>query len=272
MPNYAIQEQNQDMVSLLAAQFRLLYNPAHALADVISMLQIFPGIAGIWAAGTTDANGRLIDKSGNGLHMTAVNTPQFGTASGLLAPFVRYSAASSQYHNVASAAGSTTDINGNEAYIRSEANGMTVIWIGSFTTIPASIFHLTSKSIAGANSWFLSKNASNNIQFTIFNSTALTTVTGSTTVVTGQQYIIIARFDPSTGLYLRVNSVEDENTTSIPATIDSTSTALTIGARATPEAYHDGAWSLAALSAEFVPDKVADIFYQMTAPLFGISI
>jgi hypothetical protein len=234
------------------------------------MLQMFPGVAGIWPASVTDANGRLIDVSGNGLHMTAHNAPQFGR-SATLYPFIRYAAASSQYHSLASATGSTTDINGNEAYIRSEARGMTVVWVGLFTAIPASAFYLTAKSIGGANSWLLVKTAANTIQFSIFSSAAQYSVTSSVTVATNQQYIITARFEPSAGLYLRVNGDQQSNTTSIPATIDSTATALTIGARATPADYFDGTYSIGMLAAAYATDTIEAAWYQATAPLFGVS-
>jgi len=272
MPGYAIQQQNEQLISLLSARFRLLDNPAHAMADSLSMLKMFPGIAGLWSTAVTDSAGRLIDVSGNGLHMTAVNTPQFGQASNNLSTFIRYSAASSQYHSLASAIGSTTDINGNETYIRSEARGLTVIWVGLFTNTPASAFYLTAKSIGGANSWLLAKTATNTIQFSVFSGAAQFSVTSLVTVSALQQYIITARFLPSTGLYLRVNNDETSNTTAIPATIDSTATAFTIGARATPEAYFDGTFSFEMLAAAYADDTRESIWYQMTSPLFGISM
>lgn len=265
-------EYNPQLIDNMSAKFRRLNNPAHAMADAIGMLQMFPGVVGIWPGSVTDANGRLIDVSGNGLHMTANNAPTFAILTNLLAPAVRYVAASSQYHSLASAAGSVTDINGNETYINSAARGFTFVCALQFVTVPASVFYIAAKSAGGANAWLLVKDASNNIQFSIFNSTTQYSVVSSVTVSALQPYIITARFEPSTGLYLRVNNDEQSNTTSIPATIDSNATAFTIGARSTPSDYFDGTFSLGALAASFVPDRLDSVWYQFTAPLFGVSV
>lgn len=265
---------NAKMIGDLSAWFRRRNDPTHSFADVLGMMQMFPGVAGIWPGSVVNASGQLVDISGNGLHMTANNAPQFGCLSynNYLSPFVRYVAGFSQYHSLASAAGSVTDINGNEAYIRSEANGFTFVCQVSFNAVPASSFHVASKSTPGGNAWILEKTAANNIKFSIFNSTIQYVVNSSITVVANQQYIITARFYPSTGLYLRVNNDEQSNTTSIPATIDSNSTPFTIGARGTPSNYFDGTIQLSGLFAAFVPDEIENVYYEMTAPLFGISI
>lgn len=41
-------EYNPQLVENMSAKFRRLNNPAHAMADAVGMLQMFPGLVGLW--------------------------------------------------------------------------------------------------------------------------------------------------------------------------------------------------------------------------------
>ena len=51
-------EYNPQLVDNMSAKFRRLNNPAHAMADAVGMLRMFPAIRGIWTGAAVGASGR----------------------------------------------------------------------------------------------------------------------------------------------------------------------------------------------------------------------
>lgn len=271
MTNYATQNQNQDMVSLLASQFRLLYNPSHAFADAINMALMFPALRGFWPASLVGPSGQMNDMSGNGLNLTNNSNSLFGNDG--LAPFTEYDG-TADYHSHVDAA--DFDILGTEAYINSP--GLTLgVWVNADDATPAGAEVPVAKDNTGANSSYrLQLNTDGTINFTISTDGATpTTVTSTNSLTDATWYFVAGRFTPSSEVKVWVNSNTDINTTSIPASIFNGNAQFQVGARQSGGAasnFFAGKTSLVFLCASVVPDIFINTFYQMTAPLFKTSI
>jgi len=269
MPSYAIQEQNQEMVSLLSAYFRLLYNPIHAMSDAISMLQMFPDIVGIWpgsvAGGGSANNNMLVDISGNALHLTKNGGTTFNISN--LIPYVNYNGTTAYYSH---ADATIFDIVGNESYIGGTVQGLTIGgWFYIENISPGSSEHMIGK---GASAYLLQHDTSNQFRFRVYDGATAYAV-GTTTATVNNWYFVCGRYDPSTAVSIKVNSAAfEDNTTSIPSSLNNSADGFAIGASAAGASFFDGRSCFNFLTASFVPNQFIDAYYQMTAPLFGVSV
>lgn len=261
-------EYNPQLVDNMSAKFRRLNNPAHAMADAIGMLKMFPGIRGIWSGAAVGALGQARDEI-NGLHLTNNNDAQFGYKSGTLVPRILYNG-STQYHSRTDEA--ALDITGTEAYINQ--NGLTIgAWV-QFDVAAAAVEMIVSKWAAPSNlSYNINRQASGVLRFSITNdgSTAVNVDTVAT-IAQDTQYFVCGRFTPSTEIMARINGTFVTNTTSIPASIFSGSGNFELAANGGGSNLMDGRITLAFLCAAAVSDAHLDTFFQFTAPLFGVTV
>lgn len=266
-------EYNPNLIASMEAKFRRLNNPAHAMADAVGMLQMFPGLVGLWpcaGAGGGAANpSMLTDVSGNGLHLT-LNTAASHTTSGLI-PVVNFVGTGSYYH----ADAAIFDILGTESHIQNDIKGLTIGGWFQFDRL-ATAETLLSKwtSGTGANSYLLQKHSNDTVRLFVEDSSSNQNIAASASAVnTSGWFFCAGRFDPSTEVAVWLNGEKTVNTTSIIAAIDNTATRFEMAARDTGAAgLLDGRVSLAFLCAAAVPDIFIDTYFQMTAPLFGVSV
>jgi len=268
MPGYAVQNQNEDQISLLSAHFRLLYNPTYAMADAIGMLQMFPGIVGIWpgslSGGGSGNQDMLVDTSGNGLHLTRNGSPVFNTAQ--LRNFVSFNG-STDYYTHADAA--IFDILGTEAHIATTIRGLTMgAWIFPDNTLPVATEQIITKG--GTSAYLISRGTTGLVNLWI--SDGVTPINVSSAAVGSGWSFIAGRFDPSTEQKLWVNNTTYTNTTSIPASIANVANPFSIGANGGGSSFFDGSIALVFLAQAAIPDQFINAYFQMTAPLFGISV
>ena len=259
-------EYNPQLVDNMSAKFRRLNNPAHAMADAVGMLQMFPGVVGIWP-GNIGASGRLNDLSGNALNLS--NTGNAAINNDDLASFFSYNG-SSNYHSIASTA--LLNLTGTESFINGVIRGLTIgAWIYVRDDTPATHEYIIGK---GADTYQLRHATSSNVLlFRINNSTPTAFTVGSTVPTVNNWYFVCGRYVPSTKISIKVNSADFENnTTSIPASLNTDSTGFAIGADASGAFYFDGRVCLSFLCAAAVPDIFIDTYFQMTAPLFGVTV
>jgi len=269
MPNYAVQEQNQDMVSLLSAYFRLLYNPAHAMSDAISMLRMFPGLVGLWPGWVTDGSGNVVDVSGNANHLTRTSTLVDASATQLFSRLFMSATTSNASHVDAA----IFDILGTETHIASGIRGLTFgVWIN--TPSLAATQQIMSKYLSAADrAYWVDVDTSGNARFNISNTGADSFTVSLSGIAINSYYLIVCRFDPSTELKVWINGNTNVNTTSIPASIFNSSGPFRLGQRGDTAATAAGLRMLNPfVCAAYVPDQFITAYYQMTAPLFGISI
>lgn len=270
MPGYALQQQNQDMVSLLSAHFRLLYNPTHAFADAVAMLQMFPGIRGAWSMGNRGGTGtsatinQVTDISGQERHLTS-NNNVVTTASGLHS-YTGYDGATKY---LSRASETNFDITGTEAHITAVQKGLTIGGWFYFSNV-SNQFALMDKS-----TYLLATNGTGNQALLQIRDTvpAFPTITHSTILSASTWYFISGQFTANDGdLHMWVNG-DKETLAGTSTAISTLATAFTIGRRsASSTLFFNGRASFCFLCAAAVPDIFINTFYQMTAPLFKTSI
>ena len=260
-------EYNPQLVDNMSAKFRRLNNPAPAMADAIGMLRMFPGLVGLWPGSAVGASGQLLDMSGNGLNLSNTGNAALNNAG--LAPFASYNG-SSNYHSIASTG--ILNITGTESHINGAIRGLTIgAWIYVRDAAPAAHEYVTGK---GGDTYQIRHATSSNVLLFRANGAGPTPVTVGTTVPTANNwYFVCGRFVPSTKISIKVNSADfEDNTTSIPASLNTDSTGFAIGADAGGTNFFDGRVCLSFLCAAAVSDIHLDTYFQMTAPLFGVDV
>lgn len=265
-------EYNPQLVENMSAKFRRLNNPAHAMVDAVGMLRMFPGVVGIWPGGVfgggSASQSKLVDVSGNGLHLTR-NGTTLARSTGL-ASYIEYDGSSGFYEH---ADASIFDIVGTETYIGASLRGLTIgCWV-YFSALGTNEAVMSKMGASGNFSYILHKLSSNDaINFRISSDGSTLVSVTSDTLSAPRWYFICGRYDPSAELKIWLNGDAVSNTTSIPATIFSGNGPFAIGTYNSGVHLFDGYVSLAFLCAAAVPDIFIDTYFQMTTPLFGVSV
>lgn len=262
-------EYNPNLIASMEAKFRRLNNPAHAMADAVGMLQMFPGIVGIWPGGVSGGGSanqnRMVDVSGNALHLTRNGSPTFNAAQ--LRSIVSFNG-TTDYYTHADAA--IFDILGTETHIASALRGLTVgAWIFPSNALPAATEQIITKG--GTSAYLISRGTTGLVNLWISDGVTPVAVASSAAVGIGWAFVC-GRFDPSTEQKLWINGTTYINTTSIPASIANVSNAFSVGANGGGSSFFGGNVALVFLAQAAVPDIFIDTYFQMTAPLFGVSV
>lgn len=282
MPGYATQERNEQLVSLLSGDFRLLYNPVHAMADASALYRNLPGLVAFYpgATGLPPANvGQLRDMSGAAMNMGRTSAPYEEAESTNLRRWMHFDGVDDYWFTTDNAYNS---ILGNENAIASTVNGLTVMaWVRP-TRAASATEAIINKWLTTGNqrSWFFLRNATKNLQFIISNDGSTTFSIGSTNTLDDDEWrFVAARFTPSTEIKIwegYTNGLTtDENITSIPATLFDSTDNLSIGASntsGTATNFYEGDISLVALCRTALPDPFINVIFNMTAPLFLDSL
>jgi len=266
MSGYAVQKNNDQMVSLLSSQFRQLYNPVHAWADAISMMLMFPQLRGLWPF--SSATDSVFDVSGNGRTLTRNGSVSYSVDQ--LVPMAIFNGTDA-YMSRADEAG--LDITGGGAYVPTGLRGLTIgAWVNP-DTVSTTQTAMGKGTTGGQLGYFLRCLSSAQAEILIsVDGTATTTVQSTGLLVAGEWQFIVGRWEPSTELKIWLNDGTDSNTTSIPASIFNNTTAFQISGFGGTLSLFDGNIALPFLCASVVPDLWINTLYQMTAPLFKTSI
>lgn len=264
MAGNTVQRRNDDLVNLLSADFQNRYEPNFSFAQAVGMLQMFPGVVGIWPGSVTDGAGQMVDVSGNGNHLTNNNTATFNSTADGLVPYVNLIAASSQYFSHAT--GLPFDITGTEAHIGNVTGNIRGLTMGGWVKFD----RLTTQEaimskISGATGYMLRKESDDDLRFQI-NGVAFDYDTVTTT--TPFQFVAV-KYEPSTLMTGWLNGDKSTSAAGVPASITTAALAFTIGSRIAVD-FFDGRFVLPFLCASAVPDVYIDTFYQQTRALFGV--
>ena len=238
-----------------------------AWGRAVGMLQLFPGVRGIWPMSVADSSGSAIDISGSGNNLTQVAVPLFGSSSIGLIPFTIYNG-TNQYHYHADSA--EFDITGIDTYTWSVIRGLTLgCWVNFDDAAPATNEGIMTKRSGADIGYYLVRQTSNILLF----GGSTSSVTGAA-VTNGVWYFIACRFTPSTEMFMYVNGVSYSNISSIQASLLNSTEPFMVGARSDggggASLFLDGRVSLAFLCAAAVPDLFIERFYQYSRGLFGV--
>lgn len=274
-----LQQQNAQNVDLLRAYFQHRSEPNYAWSRAISIYLALPALRGFWPMSAVDytAVTRVSDMSGKSTNpLQSNNTPLFGYDS--LAPYVEFDGINQYLSRADLGAANWADVTGTEAYIVAAQRGLTLGgWFRFNAAAGANQEMLMAKDAGGAAGTYSYRLRRNNaagggrIVFFVASGGALTNV-GNVTLVPSATtwYFIVGRFEPSTALTVFVNDTSDQNLVAIPAAIDDSTAAFTIGARAVPDQYFPGRASMCFLCAAQLSDAIILSLYEQTRALYGV--
>jgi hypothetical protein len=235
-----------------------------AWARAVGMLQMFPGVRGIWPMSAQNSSGQVIDVSGNGNHLTQSGSPLIVAATTSLFPYVSY-ATTGRYHFHTDSA--EFDILGNEPYVFSGIRGLTMgCWVRR-------------QNVSAAQEGFLSKRSTGNSGYALYGITtgavrgiigsgAVEGIVTSAAVAANNEWRFCAlKFVPATSVSVWLDSEKTTVATAI-ATIDNNAANFQIGNLA--GLYLNGFISLAFLCAAAAPDLFINSFYGYSRGLYGV--
>jgi len=251
--------------TLLQRQVDGLIKPEKS-PDLISPFLALPGLVGFWPMSSVQrSTGNAYDLSGQGRTLTYNGNPTYNINNDF-APYIRLDGTG----DFLSRADETDlDILGTEAVFVSTVRGLTMGGWFLFNAIGVDAGLISKFGAAGQRSYMLEQRSSDTVQLRIsVDGTALVDVT-SGTITTGQWYFIAGRFTPSTEQVIWLNEEKTINTTSIPASIFNSTSALQIGAFASGSLVN-GRASLCFLSANALSDGIISSLFQQTRGVFGV--
>lgn len=228
--------------------------------DLVGAMLALPELRGLWFGSSVDENGRLMDLSGQGRHLTNNNAaPRAILGSGT--PYATLNG-TTQYFSRADEAG--LDITG-------------ALTIGGFfyTTSLVAIAALICKdnSSASQRAYTLSTLNGNVFMntFPLGTTASIVNLSSTNTIGTGEFFFAAGRFTPSAELAVLLNGIWTKSTSGIPAALFNSSAALTIGALANPSSYLPGRLGACFVCAAALPDSLLEGLHDLGRPLYGTA-
>lgn len=254
----------------LQSEFQATHDSSFAWESAISAYLALPALRGFWPMSVTNQNGTVSDLSTLDLHLTNRNTVM---QHALPQPVMDFTSGNSEV--LYRADETALDIQGNEAYVHSDYQGLTMgAWVQFDAVDQNSTLMGKWDTAANQRSYIIYLNGSTSkISFYwSTNGTLQPNVEYDTALVAGRWYFVCGRFDPSTEAKIWVNDNFNVDTTSIPATLFNGTASFAIGAYGTQPAawldYMDGRVSMAFLCSAYLPDHTVRRLYYRTRPLF----
>lgn len=237
-----------------------------------------PGLVGFWPLNGFSGTTLITDLSENELHLSIASGAAIGYDAGYAA--IPYMAFDSGGGVIGKADHALFDIIGTEVLLASDLRGLTLGGWFYFDAAPGS--NTNGELVIGkANA--VSFNTAYEIrrrhaavggviQFGIGEGTGFYTEESTLEAEEGRWWFLVGRFDPSSEVAVFMNGNKDAITISVPATLQNTSDAFTIGARggvADPVLGGLRA-ALCFLCASAVPDSYLDRLFMTSRILFGV--
>jgi hypothetical protein len=255
------------------------YDPAFMVPIAISYIMSFQALRGLWPPSSHYHDGssgylqNLAVTQAAGAHLTQSGTSQLGLEGGAI-PRIIFSG-SSQWALSSDAA--MWDIIGTEGYVVGAQQGLTIgAWVNYDNAASAHEYALSKRQGAVQISYALRRTDTGYGLFEISNTgTAAVTVDSSSDTIADSVWTFLAgRYTPSTELKLWVNDTIYTNTTSIPASIFSSSADLFMAGRddaATPGQFlMDGSMSMVWICASAVPDRAVYTLFEISRHIYGV--
>lgn len=261
----------QTKIDSLAAGLRDLDSQsASVAARLIDPFLSLPGLVGFWPMSSVQrSTGNAYDLSGQGRTLTYNGNPTYNIFNGF-APYIDLDGTGDY---LSRADETDLDILGTETLYASAVRGLTLGgWFRAGAVGGASGAGMITKLDAGTqNSYALIMAASGTapIFYVSGNGSALTTVASSVSPGVGNWFFGVGRYTPSTKIDVFVNGVSTTNTTSIPASLFNSTTALNVGQYAGGNLLTGQATSLF-LCANAVPDAKLNEVFNATRRYFGV--
>lgn len=261
----------QTEIDSLTARLRDIESQsAPVAARLVDPFLSLPGLVGFWPMSSVQrSTGNAYDLSGQGRTLTYNGNPTYNLFNGF-APYIDLDGTG----DFLSRADETDlDILGTEAIYASAVRGLTMGgWFRAGAVGGANGAGLITKLDAGTQSSYaliMAASGTAPIFYVSGNGTALVTVASSVSPGTGNWFFVVGRYTPATKIDVFVNGVVTTNTTSIPASLFNSTTALNIGQYAGANLLTGQAASLF-LCANAAPDAKLTEVFSATRRYFGV--
>lgn len=243
-----------------------------AWKTAVSLIRNLPGVRGAWTMGSFDENGDLRDFANMGRTLSYNGAPTYNYSG--LVPYIDLTPGTNDYLSRADEAG--LDILGTEAYVAAGKKGLTLGGWFRFDRLTAAEFLIGKATTVTATSsyWLIFRGdvANDPIRFVVSDGAATDTVDVQITPTTGSWSFACGRFEPSSEIKVwGAQSTLESNTQAagIPAALNNSAAAFTVGGQSGGGAYLDGQVGLCFLSTMYLEDALISAIWHHTRALYG---
>jgi len=278
-----IQKRNAEMIGILSADFQRRYEANFHFGQACAMYQALPGLRGFWPCSSFDAQGNLIDLSGQGRTLTYAGTPDFYSSAYRPLPIVHFDGTNDYFYRPDEPGLSIT---GTESVVNAVHKGLTFgCWVYWGATMPSDAGFdkgVIGKYYSSANlrSYMIyGDNPTDRYNFSISDDGTNVDGVGSGSALAdinqGEFQFVVARFDPSTEIKLWVsdgsvlNTITDSTTY---AEIDDNTSQFNIAAfdNGTASTRANILVSMAFVCCMALPDFYMFTLFHYTRAMFGV--
>lgn len=244
-------------------------------ALMISAFMGIPGLVGLWPQGFVNDAGDVTDISGNANDMVNTSAVSWTRGGADISPpnaYVSYGDTGGAYFLGKDAA--IYDIVGTESWNATATRGLTIGgWFLPTNTGTFSVVYGKWETTGATKAYHISHQTDGDIGFSVHLSTTTTTVvtTGQGAVDSSGWHFCVGRYDPGTELKVWRNRETAINTTSIPATIQSSTGRVAIGSRGDGANPFGGRGGIAFLSNQFLDDDYVEHLYDISRAYYRPS-
>lgn len=257
-------KRNAEMVDLLSADFRRVWNPAHAWADSHSMIMSMVRLIGYWPGALEyGAADTVRDHSGGGNHLTISGSVSVTVSSATPIPCLFVFGGSADYMYIADAAKNSPAVN------------LTVAsWVQfdqTATARGASECLISKWTGTGNQRAFSLVRHSSGVAFIYVSDDGATSLTAQSTLDIDDAstwHFIAGRITASTEKAIFVDGTWTKSATNLPTGIFDSTADLRLGIQADGNSDLDGRLAQPFMCAEALPDWMIETYYEMTAPMF----
>lgn len=231
--------------------------------DLISPFLSIPGLVGFWPMSSVQrSTGNAYDVSGQGRTLAYNGNPTYN----YLANGTPYIDLDGTGDYLSRADETDLDVLGTETIYATAVRGLAFGGWFLFNALPAAARPMGKDDLGANRSYGIFTTAA--AVEGIINGT--TSVISTVVPVTGAWYFIVIRLIPSTELAIFANSTKTINIAAIPASINNSAAAFTIGASGAATQLMTGRASLCFLSANALSDGKISSIFQQTRGAFGV--
>lgn len=259
------QIRNNEMVNLLRADFQARYEPNYAWQHAVSAYMNLPGLRAFYPFTSVNESGNPLDVSGQGRTLTNVNLPTFNIDG--LVTYANFNGTTQSFTRADEAG---LDFTGTDTHNNAAIRGFTIamwIYINNYNGFQALIAKYNATAI-GSNYGISLNAAGTTSAMGIYTGGSSFDTTFAGTISTGAWHFCCYRYLPSTKTGIFVDGVETTRTVGVPASLNNSAIALTVGASIGNNNF-DGRMALLGLYAACISDSQLSALYENTRPAFG---
>lgn len=260
-----VKQHGAELVRLQATDFPRRLDPSYAWGQAIGGILLTPALRGLWSGGSIDEHKGIVDLSGQGRELVAINTLTQGRYG--IIPYIDFTRASSEYLKRVTEVG--LEITGGLTcwawvYFDVESSGVETGIISKWYTVGDKRGYVLYKSAGDAFTFAISS--------TGLVGTVATIGDAAANYVISKWWFLAGRFEPSTEIALMVGNATSgahtwyKKAVVIPAAIYGTDEAFEIG-RYNRTNYLDGRIPLFGIAQEHLTDTEVWNIFSQTRPL-----